>query len=101
MRTDSTSLSQDIIFKIKEFIMGNKDYGEKYYKMRQFKTKSKNAQEAHECIRPTKIDLLNVAGTSSLTGEHQKLYELIWKRTVASQMAAAVNYERKIIENLD
>ena len=97
MRTDSTLLSQNITFEIKGYILDNKNYGEKYYKTRQFKTKNKNAQEAHECIRPTKICTESVSNVNGLTSDHQKLYNLIWKRTVASQMAAAQFYERRII----
>ncbi len=83
MRTDSTLLSSLAIASISEFI--KKEYGEKYQHVRQFKTKSASAQEAHEAIRPTDVNRLSVTGDSAA----QKLYELIWKRTVASQMAEA------------
>ena len=83
MRTDSTNLSGLAINTAKQFIINN--FGEEYSKVRQYKTKSKGAQEAHEAIRPTYIDNTSIKGTA----QEQKLYELIWKRTVASQMADA------------
>ena len=83
MRTDSTNLSSLAIGKAKEFITDN--FGEQYSKTRQYKTRSKGAQEAHEAIRPTYIENPSIDGTA----QEQKLYELIWKRTVASQMADA------------
>ena len=83
MRTDSTNLSGLAIGAAKQFITDN--FGEEYSKVRQYKTKSKGAQEAHEAIRPTYIGNPTVQGTP----QEQKLYELIWKRTVASQMADA------------
>ena len=83
MRTDSTNLSSLALGTAKKFIIEN--FGEEYSKTRQFKTHSKGAQEAHEAIRPTFIDNTEVEGTA----QEQKLYNLIWKRTVASQMADA------------
>ena len=83
MRTDSTNLSSLAINTAKKFICDN--FGEEYSKVRQYKTKSKGAQEAHEAIRPTYIENTSIEGTP----QEQKLYELIWKRTVASQMADA------------
>ena len=83
MRTDSTNLSGLAINAAKKFITEN--FGEEYSKVRQYKTKSKGAQEAHEAIRPTYIENTSIEGTS----QEQKLYDLIWKRTVASQMADA------------
>ena len=83
MRTDSTNLSGLAINAAKEFITN--EYGAEYSKVRNYKTKSKGAQEAHEAIRPTYIDRTSIEGTA----QEQKLYELIWKRTVASQMADA------------
>ena len=83
MRTDSTNLSALAIGAAKQFITAN--YGEEYSKVRQYKTKTKGAQEAHEAIRPTYIGNPTIQGTP----QEQKLYELIWKRTVASQMADA------------
>ena len=83
MRTDSTNLSKLALSKTREAIIG--EFGEKYAKTRQFKTKSKGAQEAHEAIRPAYPDNPSVAGTQN----EKRLYELIWKRTIASQMADA------------
>ena len=83
MRTDSTNLSSLAINTAKNFICSN--FGEEYSKVRQYKTKSKGAQEAHEAIRPTYIENTEIHGTP----QEKKLYELIWKRTVASQMADA------------
>ena len=83
MRTDSTNLSGLAINTAKTFILDN--FGEEYSKTRQYKTHSKGAQEAHEAIRPTYIDNTSIEGTA----QEQKLYNLIWKRTIASQMADA------------
>ena len=83
MRTDSTNLSSLAVNTAKEFITEN--FGEEYSKVRQYKTKAKGAQEAHEAIRPTYIKNTSIEGTP----QEKKLYELIWKRTVASQMADA------------
>lgn len=83
MRTDSTNLSTLALGAAKKFITGN--FGPEYSKTRQFKTHSKGAQEAHEAIRPTYIENTEIEGTV----QEQKLYNLIWKRTVASQMADA------------
>ena len=83
MRTDSTNLSSLALGTARKFIIEN--FGEEYSKTRQFKTHSKGAQEAHEAIRPTFIENTEIEGTD----QEQKLYNLIWKRTVASQMADA------------
>ena len=83
MRTDSTNLSGLAIGAAKKFICDN--FGEEYSKTRQYRTKAKGAQEAHEAIRPTYIENTSIEGTP----QEKKLYELIWKRTVASQMADA------------
>ena len=84
MRTDSTNLSKLALVKSREMIVS--EYGEKYSKTRQFKTKSKGAQEAHEAIRPAYLDQPATAGSQN----EKRLYELIWKRTIASQMADAI-----------
>lgn len=84
MRTDSTNLSNLALVKSREMITS--EFGEKYSKTRQFKTKSKGAQEAHEAIRPAYLDNPTTTGSQN----EKKLYELIWKRTVASQMADAL-----------
>ena len=83
MRTDSTNLSQLAIGSIKQVI--TEQYGAEYSKVRAYKTKSKGAQEAHEAIRPTYASNMTIEGTP----QEKKLYSLIWKRTVASQMADA------------
>jgi DNA topoisomerase-1 len=83
MRTDSTNLSKLALAKSREVIIAG--FGEKYSRTRQFKTKSKGAQEAHEAIRPTYIDNSTITGNQN----EKKLYELVWKRTVASQMSDA------------
>ena len=83
MRTDSTNLSDLALNTAKKFICEN--FGEEYSKVRNRWGKVKGAQEAHEAIRPTYIENTSIPGTP----QEQKLYELIWKRTVASQMADA------------
>ena len=83
MRTDSVNLSQFALMSAKKEIENL--YGPQYVKNRQFTTKSKGAQEAHEAIRPTYLDQQTIKGTA----DERKLYELIWKRTIASQMAEA------------
>ena len=83
MRTDSMNLSDDAIKSAGGFIESN--YGSEYFKSRKFAAKSKGAQEAHEAIRPTNLSNAMVDGERN----HQRLYELIWKRTIASQMADA------------
>ncbi len=81
MRTDSTNLSSLALNTAKKFISDN--FGEEYSHPRQYRTKAKGAQEAHEAIRPTYIENTSIDGTA----QEKKLYELIWKRTVASQMS--------------
>lgn len=83
MRTDSVNLSSLAINTTKNEI--ESEYGKQYSKVRHFSTKSKGAQEAHEAIRPTYINEHSISGTA----QEKKLYELIWKRTIASQMADA------------
>ncbi len=95
MRTDSTNLSSLALGTAKKFITEN--FGAEYHKLRQYKTKSKGAQEAHEAIRPTYIEHTSIPGTP----QEQKLYDLIWKRTVASQMADAKVVRTNIEINSD
>ena len=83
MRTDSTNLSTLCLGASKKVITEN--MGAEYHKTRNFKTKAKGAQEAHEAIRPTYMDRQTIDGTAA----ERRLYELIWKRTLASQMADA------------
>jgi len=86
-RTDSTNLSKDILAQIKKYVVTN--YGENYVKLRNYKTKVKNSQEAHEAIRPTHIDQDSLID-GSFEPNDKKLYQLIWKRTMASQLAEAI-----------
>lgn len=83
MRTDSVNLSSMAIGAAKNVILN--EFGEKYLKTRNFKTKAKGAQEAHEAIRPTFMENQNISGSE----REKKLYDLIWKRTIASQMSEA------------
>ncbi len=83
MRTDSVNLSQQALAQCKEEI--TKLFGERYSSWHNYKTKTKGAQEAHEAIRPSYIDRQSIEGTSA----EKRLYDLIWKRTVASQMVCA------------
>lgn len=83
MRTDSISLSQEAITMAAQAI--EKNYGKNYVQTRQYKTKSEGAQEAHEAIRPTDFNVMQIDGERN----EQRLYELIWKRAIASQMADA------------
>ncbi len=90
MRTDSVSLSKEAIDEIRAFIKDR--YGATHCPeaVRFYKTKSKNAQEAHEAIRPTSVKRLPEQLQKSITTDQFKLYQLIWKRTVASQMVDAL-----------
>jgi DNA topoisomerase I len=83
MRTDSTNLSEMALQTIGAEV--TKLYGADYHKLTRYKTKNESAQEAHEAIRPTYVEKQNVSGDR----DEQRLYELIWKRTMASQMADA------------
>ena len=91
MRTDSVNLSDEALESAQKII--NDNFGEKYYNKRVYKTKSKSAQEAHEAIRPTNLGNDN-AGKSDT---EKKLYNLIWRRTLASQMAESI-FERTIVK---
>ncbi|MEI7765266.1 MAG: type I DNA topoisomerase [bacterium] len=93
MRTDSTNISEQARNQILALV--NKEYGKEYAEARIYKTKSKNAQEAHEAIRPTHFDI-KYAGNP----EQEKLYSLIWERTVSSQMTDAKLFKTKIIANI-
>ena len=83
MRTDSTNLSTLALAASRDFVTA--EYGAEYSRTRNYKTRAAGAQEAHEAIRPTYIDRTAISGTP----QEQRLYELIWRRTVASQMADA------------
>lgn len=94
MRTDSTNLSAGARDKIKETI--NNKFGNQYYESHTFVKKSKNAQEAHEAIRPTHFNI----ETAGSTDEQKRLYQLIWQRTVASQMRSAQIMRTKVVANI-
>jgi DNA topoisomerase-1 len=83
MRTDSTTLSGFAIKAAEDYV--KKEYGDNYHQVRQYKTKNESAQEAHEAIRPTDFNTLS-AGADA---QQKKLYQLIWQRALASQMASA------------
>lgn len=95
MRTDSVNLSGTAISAAASVI--EKDFGKEYLKTRQFTTKTKGAQEAHEAIRPTYMENSTISGTS----QEKRLYELIWKRSVASQMSDALLEKTTIRINND
>ena len=83
MRTDSTNLSKTAVDSIKDLV--TKSYGISFFKKRTYLTKTKGAQEAHEAIRPTDFNLINIDNDN----DQNKLYRLIWERAVASQMSDA------------
>jgi DNA topoisomerase-1 len=94
MRTDSTNLGDQAVAEIASVI--TKKFGDDYLQVRKYKTKSKNAQEAHEAIRPTHA----VEMFAGNTDDEKKLYSLIWKRAVSSQMKDAKLKREKIIANI-
>lgn len=94
MRTDSTNLSQVALGQIAGVV--EKKYGKNYLQFRTYAKKSKNAQEAHEAIRPTHINMEKCG----INSEQKMLYRLIWERTVASQMADAELLRTKITSNI-
>lgn len=87
MRTDSLMLSEESLGKIGEYIKTG--YGESYHRRQQYMKKAKGAQEAHEAIRPTDVSKQDVSSVAGIKPREAKLYGLIWKRTVASQMSPA------------
>ena len=89
MRTDSTNLSDECLNDVNNYLEANHS-NLKYGEVRKYQKKVKNAQEAHEAIRPTKVDLTPEKDKKFLDDQEYKLYELIWKRTVASQMKDAL-----------
>ncbi len=96
MRTDGTTLSEDAVKQCRNVI--GKDYGDKYLPdtPRLYKSKAKNAQEAHEAIRPTDLSLTPHKLRGKLEPDQWRLYDLIWKRTVASQMENAIMDQMKV-----
>jgi len=97
MRTDSITIAKDALSEIKEEI--NKLYGNKYYKNNIFKTKTKNAQEAHEACRVTKVNIQRLP--ENCPNDERRLYELIWKRTISSQMAQMIKDVLDVTINLN
>jgi len=94
MRTDSTNIAETAIGGIASAV--EKNFGKEHLEIRKYKTKSKNAQEAHEAIRPTHIEKKSLG----MTEEQKKLYSLIWERTVSSQMKDAILSRTKITANI-
>jgi DNA topoisomerase-1 len=94
MRTDSTILSQLATDQIKDLV--TKEYGAKYHQFRQYKTKSAGAQEAHEAIRPTSAS----RKTAGADDSQKRLYELIWRRAIASQMSSAQIERTEVVFNI-
>ena len=88
MRTDSVSLSKDAFKQINTYVL--KKYGKEYSRPKEYKGKSSNTQEAHEAVRPTHVDHLEIPQKNRIASDEVKLYQLIWKRTVASQMMPAI-----------
>lgn len=95
MRTDSTTMSEVAMKQIMALL--HSDFSKEYVAPRQYKTKSKSAQEAHEAVRPSNFSKRSVGAT----GDQKALYELIWRRTVASQMADAIVKRTKLVTNTD
>ena len=87
MRTDSVNLSKDAMENIKKFVV--EKYGANYYRAVEYKAKAKNVQEAHEAIRPTDAFTNNIIEKGKIGSDEIKLYMLIWKRTIGSQMKPA------------
>ena len=96
MRTDGTTLSQDAVNQCRKVIAN--DYGDKYLPdaPRLYKSKAKNAQEAHEAIRPTDLTRTPNSLRGKIDGDQWRLYDLIWKRTIASQMENAIMDQMKV-----
>ena len=90
MRTDSVTISTEILDSIEKYIVN--EYGVKYKNKKQYSNKSKNAQEAHECIRPCSIDLCDLSKIKSdkYNINDIKIYNLIWKRTIVCQMSDCI-----------
>ncbi len=95
MRTDSTNIADTAVGSITNAI--EKNFGKEHLEIRKYKTKSKNAQEAHEAIRPTHVEKKSLG----MTEEQKRLYSLIWERTVSSQMKDAILSRTKITANIE
>jgi DNA topoisomerase I len=87
LRTDSTVLSSDALKQCEEYIKNN--FGDDYHNLKNYTNKKGNTQEAHEAIRPVDITVETVPDGGKIGADEQKMYQLVWKRTVASQMAPA------------
>ena len=87
MRSDATAIAEDAMKSIKTQIESK--FGDTYYKKTIYKTKSSSAQQAHECIRPVDFTKESVLNMDGLTAQHNRLYQLIWRRTLACQMTPA------------
>jgi DNA topoisomerase I len=98
LRTDSINLSVEALKNIGSYI--EKKYGKEFHKETQYKSKSKNTQEAHEAIRPTNINVTEVSG-KNINSDEIRLYSLIWKRSVASQMSPAKIKQIQIYIGID
>ena len=99
LRTDSVNLSDEALKNIGDYVKDK--YGDKYHNRTQFKSKGKNTQEAHEAIRPTNVNVTGNLTGKNIKDEEQRLYTLIWKRAVASQMAPAKVKVIKIYIDID
>lgn len=88
LRTDSTNLSQDALTQCEQYI--TKTYGTKYYNLANYTNKKGNTQEAHEAIRPVDIKKTEVKLGNKIGSDEQKIYNLVWNRTIASQMKPAI-----------
>jgi len=95
MRTDSVALAQTALDEVAGLV--RERYGDRYVRTTQYKTKAKSAQEAHEAVRPTETRRTPESLNGHLDRDQQRLYELVWKRTVASQMAQAV-YDQTTVD---
>lgn len=88
LRTDSTNLSQDALIQCEQYIKNT--YGNKYHKLTSYASKKGNTQEAHEAIRPVDMNKTDVKLGNKIGNDEQKIYQLVWNRTIASQMAPAI-----------
>lgn len=95
MRTDSKIISEDCLEAIKNYVKDT--YGKKYYKQTHYKNDGNNTQEAHECVRP--VDICKIDISHDYTSQEKKVYQLIWRRTIASQMSDSITQVMKVVIN--
>ena len=95
MRTDSKIISEDCLDTLKEYV--TESYGVDYYKLTRYKNDSNNTQEAHECIRPVDIHKIDIS--DDFTPQEKRVYQLIWRRTIACQMTDSVTQVMKVVIN--